>query len=82
MQQEYKLKHGKPYPSGSTFDVKGVNFSIFSRYAEQVEILLFYESDSDTPFQVIQLKKISTELFFLGMFIFPDCQQGLGTLGE
>jgi len=64
MHQEYKLKHGKPYPSGSTFDSKGVNFSIFSRYADQVELLLFSESDSDTPFQVIPLKKEINRTFF------------------
>ena len=64
MQQVYKLKDGKPYPSGSKFNVKGVNFSIFSRYAEQVELLLFASVDSDEPFQIIPLKKEVNRTFF------------------
>ena len=64
MPQEYKVKHGKPYPSGSKFNAKGVNFSIFSRYAEQVELLLFESSDCDEPFQIIPLKKEINRTFF------------------
>ena len=66
MQQQYKLKQGKPYPLGSKFNVKGVNFSIFSRNAEYVELLLFQSSDSDEPFQVIPLDKgLQQDFFFL-----------------
>ena len=64
MQQQYKLKHGKPYPSGSKFNVKGVNFSIFSRNAEHVELLLFESSDCDEPFQIITLEKEINRTFF------------------
>ena len=64
MQLEYKLKHGKPYPSGSKFNAKGVNFSIFSRHAEQVELLLFASADCDEPFQIIPLKKEINKTFF------------------
>ncbi len=64
MQQKYKIKDGKPYPSGSKYSAKGVNFSIFSRYAEQVELLLFERSDSDEPFQIISLKKEINRTFF------------------
>jgi glycogen operon protein len=64
MQQQYKLRHGKTYPLGSKFNAKGVNFSIFSRYAEQVELLLFNSSDSDEPFQIIPLKKEINRTFF------------------
>ena len=64
MQQVYQLKHGKPYPSGSKYNEKGVNFSIFSRYAEQVELLLFSSADSDEPFQIIRLNKDINRTFF------------------
>ena len=64
MQQEYKVMHGKPYPSGSKFNAKGVNFSIFSRYAEQVELLLYESVDCDEPFQVIKLQKEINRTFF------------------
>jgi isoamylase len=64
MKQEYHLKHGKPYPSGSKYSAKGVNFSIFSRYAEQVDLLLFSSAESDEPFQIIKLKKEINRTFF------------------
>ena len=64
MQQEYHLKHGKPYPSGSKYSPKGVNFSIFSRHAEHVELLLFSSAESDEPFQIIQLNKNVNRTFF------------------
>ncbi|MDD5268250.1 MAG: glycogen debranching protein GlgX [Methylococcales bacterium] len=64
MRQEYKVKHGKPYPSGSKFNSMGVNFSIFSRYAEWVELLLFASADCDEPFQIIPLQKEINRTFF------------------
>ena len=32
---------GRPYPQGATWDGEGVNFSLFSRHAEKVELCLF-----------------------------------------
>ena len=32
---------GKPYPLGSVYDGKGVNFALFSAHAEKVELCLF-----------------------------------------
>jgi len=32
---------GKPYPLGATWDGKGVNFALFSKHAEAVELCLF-----------------------------------------
>lgn len=62
--KKYKLKHGNPYPAGATPDAHGVNFSIFSHHAEQVELLLFASADSKEPFQVIELKKEINRTFF------------------
>ncbi len=39
--QRYPLSQGKPYPLGSYWDAKGVNFSIFSTHAEKIELCLF-----------------------------------------
>ncbi|MDX3966845.1 MAG: glycogen debranching protein GlgX [Bradyrhizobium sp.] len=36
-----RLREGRPYPLGSTFDGKGVNFALFSAHAEKVELCLF-----------------------------------------
>lgn len=62
--KEYKVKHGSPYPAGSRPNAGGVNFSIFSRYAEHVELLLFESADSEEPFQIITLEKENNRTFF------------------
>jgi len=41
-----KVRPGKPYPLGATWDGKGVNFSIFSEHAEKVELCLFDGPDA------------------------------------
>ena len=53
----YKLNPGNPYPPGVKPYVGGVNFSIFSRYASSVELLLFESSESEQPFQIIKLQQ-------------------------
>ena len=60
----YHVKHGNPYPSGAKFNEGGVNFSIFSRHATKVELLLFETSTCDKPFQVITLSKESAPHIF------------------
>lgn len=62
--KQYAFKRGHTYPSGATKNSGGVNFSIFSRHATSVELLLFEKSDSKKPFQVIQLEKNPHKTFF------------------
>jgi glycogen operon protein len=46
---------GIRFPPGATLAADGVNFSIFSREATSVELLLYESADSLQPFQVIAL---------------------------
>jgi isoamylase len=46
---------GNRTPPGATLAADGVNFSIFSRCATGVELLLYESADSPQPFQVIVL---------------------------
>jgi glycogen operon protein len=43
-----RVKPGRPFPLGATFDGKGVNFSLFSEHAEGVELCLFDQSLQET----------------------------------
>jgi isoamylase len=61
---EYTIKSGSPYPQGSKKVNGGVNFSILTRHATAVELLLFQTSDSPQPFQVIKLEKEKNHTFF------------------
>ncbi len=64
MHKNYNLKPGNPYPHGAQFSEEGVNFSISSRHATQVELFLFAHADSPKPFQVIVLDKNVNHTFF------------------
>lgn len=46
---------GLPYPLGATITNRGVNFSIFSRHAEYLELLLFDQASDQQPRRVIHL---------------------------
>lgn len=62
--QEYKFKPGQTYPSGANPNPGGVNFSIFSRHASSMELLLFKHADSKKPFQLLELKKETNRTFY------------------
>ncbi|QWF72343.1 glycogen debranching protein GlgX [Methylomonas paludis] len=64
MHRKYNLRSGSPYPHGAKLSDSGVNFSISSRHATDVELLLFAEADSATPFQTIHLQKDKNHTFF------------------
>ena len=45
---------GCPYPLGALVEPEGVNFSVFSKHATRVDLLLFDEPDG-SPTQIIEL---------------------------
>ena len=47
---------GTSAPLGASVQAGGVNFSVFSKYAERIELLLFDHADADTPSRVIPLE--------------------------
>jgi glycogen operon protein len=60
----HRFKPGSRYPFGARPDAKGVNFSVFSRHATAVELLLFENSASAEPFQTIALDPVANCTFF------------------
>jgi glycogen operon protein len=54
MAVNYVHESGKPLPMGATITGRGVNFSLFSRYAEEVSLVLFDNADKDSPYQEIK----------------------------
>jgi isoamylase len=51
-----RLKSGASAPLGATIRNGGVNFSIFSKDATLVELLLFDDANADKPARVIPLE--------------------------
>lgn len=55
MSTPYTYSAGEPHPLGATVTKGGINFSLFSRNAVSVELLLFSRYDAPQPSQVIPL---------------------------
>ena len=55
MAADYVVETGKALPLGATVTSKGVNFSLFSRHADEVTLVLFKNTGKDSPFTEIKL---------------------------
>ncbi len=55
---------GKSHPLGATVYPDGVNFSLFSKNAIEVDLLLFEAEDHREPSHVIRLKKKTNRTFY------------------
>lgn len=43
----FKIQPGTPYPLGSHYDGRGVNFALFSAHATKVELCLFNQNGTE-----------------------------------
>jgi len=68
-----KLRRGKPYPLGATWDGEGVNFSLFSRHAEKVELCLFDPQDPGRQTECIPLREYRDLAWHIHL---PEAQPG------
>jgi isoamylase len=64
---------GKAFPLGATWDGKGVNFAIYSENAEEVELCLFEDLDSETEYLKIKLKERDHHVWHVYI---PDLKPG------
>ncbi len=76
MNTTYKIQSGFRYPAGATQVAGGVNFSIYSQHAAQVELLLFEGPRSRQPFQVIPLEPRGHRTFFFWHVLVVDLPVG------
>src|SRR6516165_3687406 len=60
----FQTEAGRAHPLGATVDEEGVNFSVFSRNATAVELLLFDQHDDVQPIQIIKLEPATNQTFF------------------
>ena len=60
----FQTEPGRAHPLGTTVDEDGVNFSVFSRNATSVELLLFDPHGDLEPIQVIKLEPSTNQTFF------------------
>ena len=54
-----KIRPGRPFPLGATWDGLGVNFAVYSEHADAVQLLLFERSEDSEPAQAVFLSEKS-----------------------
>jgi glycogen operon protein len=74
--RQFETTSGSRYPVGATTDERGTNFSIFSRHATSIELLLYEKPNSIEPFQVIRLDPDVNRTFFFWHVYVKDLPAG------
>jgi isoamylase len=67
---------GRPYPIGATVVDGGTNFSLFSRTADGVELLLFDREDAGTPARAIRLDPVADRTYHYWHTFVPGVRPG------
>lgn len=67
---------GRSVPVGATASNAGVNFSLFSRHATNVELLLFDHEDDAQPSRVIHLDPVKNRTYHYWHVFLPDVHPG------
>jgi len=67
---------GESAPLGATPSPGGVNFSLFSRHASEVELLLFDREDSAAPTHVVRLDPRCNRTYYYWHVFMPDVHPG------
>jgi len=76
LETEVQNLKGRSSPLGATPSAKGINFSLFSRYATGVELLLFDRVDDARPARVIRLDPVANHTYHYWHEFLPDVQPG------
>ena len=66
---------GQSCPLGATLGENGVNFSVYSRDALGVDLLLFDRDDDARPARAIPLDPFINRSYTTGTFLFLECKR-------
>ena len=71
-----ELPEGRNSPLGATPSPEGVNFSLFSRHAAAVELLLFDHVDDDRPARVVRIDPTTHRTYHYWHVLVPGLNAG------
>ena len=71
-----KVFHGESFPLGATVHPDGVNFCLFSRNAEAIELLLFDTPNAAQPAQTIKLDRVLNKTYYYWHVFVPGIKAG------
>ena len=70
----HKVRPGRPYPLGATWDGEGVNFALFSENATAVELCLFDQVDQEKESHCIRVEERTNQIWHIYL---PEARPGL-----
>ncbi len=76
MKKKMTIYPGLSYPLGATVRDGGVNFSLFSKNSEAVELLLFDSKDHSAPSHSIRLDPETNKTFYYWHCFIPGLKEG------
>ncbi len=76
MKTQFSVLPGRPHPLGAKVYPEGVNFSLFSKHADFVELFLFHRTDHSQPFQVVRLDPKKNKTFYYWHCFIPELESG------
>ena len=68
--------HGRSFPLGATLYPEGVNFSVFSKGSESVQLLLFDHVDDPKPSRVVELDRRTNRTYHYWHVFLPGIKAG------
>lgn len=71
-----RVRRGQCFPLGTTVYSDGVNFSVFSKNASSIDLLLFDEVDDSRPSRIIHLRASRNRTFYYWHVFVPGIQAG------
>jgi len=75
---KFITKRGNAHHPGSTVTAAGVNFSIFSQDASEVQLLLFNKPNDLEPVQIINLDPVENRTFHFWHVFVENAKAGMG----
>lgn len=73
---DMKVQNGKPFPLGASLKDNGVNFSIYSKDASAVSLVLFNENNANNPFAEIELNSTYNKTGDIWHVFVEDLKEG------
>ena len=73
---EPDIQTGKSYPLGATCSPEGVNFCVFSKNCQAVELLFFNDADDNEPSRVIRFDHKVNKTFYYWHAFVPGIKEG------
>jgi pullulanase/glycogen debranching enzyme len=73
----YPTRSGTRFMPGATWTAEGVNFSVFSKSAQKVELLLYKGADSAEPLQILDLDPNTNRTYFFWHVLVVGLRPGI-----